>query len=458
MIARLRKKFILIAMGSVILVLVVLMGVINTANFVKMNQSADEMLQILSENNGSYPGEDQPKENPDVPGDGPADNPADDAAGNPADDSVNDTADDAADGLAEEDPGSGPDKSTDPGNSRHRDLSPETPYEIRYFSVELNQSGALSSVNTGKIAAVSTEEAVSMAQALMEKGKTSGYEGSYRYLASETENGTLYVFLDCTRDLSSAREFLSTSLLTSLCGILAVFLLVFARSRKAIRPIAESYEKQKQFITNAGHEIKTPLAIIDSCTEVIEMEQGKSKWTEGIRGQVHRLSALTQSLVALARMDEGFPDLKMEEFSLSDAVTETLEPFALLAENGGRHFALEIQPDIRYTGNELLLRQLCSILADNAIKYALPGSEIRFTLKKKGKHPVLVSENAAEGLKAGDQSILFDRFYRGDASRSSETGGYGIGLSLAQSIVTAHGGKIGAGSEDGSSLTITVQL
>jgi signal transduction histidine kinase len=157
------------------------------------------------------------------------------------------------------------------------------------------------------------------------------------------------------------------------------------------------------------------------------MEQGKSKWTEGIRGQVHRPFRLTQSLVALARMDEG-SRLKMEKFSLSDAVTETLEPFALLAENGGRHFALEIQPDIQYTGNELLLRQLCSILADNAIKYALPGSEIRFTLKKKGKHPVLVSENAAEGLKAEIRASSFDRFYRGDASRSSENGGYGIGF------------------------------
>ncbi len=446
MIARLRKKFILIAMGSVVLVLAVLMGIVNVTNYVKMDRNADEMLQILAENHGSYPGDDQPQEDPGAPGGNPADNPADDAADGPAD------------GPAVNDPGSGPDQSTEPGSGRHRDYSPETPYEIRYFSVELEQGGELSSVNTGKIAAVSTEEAVAMAQALREKGRTSGYEGNYKYLAAETEDGTLYVFLDCTRDLSSAREFLSTSLLVSLCGILAVFLLVLALSKRAIRPIAESYEKQKRFITDAGHEIKTPLAIIDSCTEVIEMEQGKNKWTEGIRGQVRRLASLTQSLVSLARMDEGLPNLTAEEFSLSDAVRETLEPFALLAENGGRHIALDIQPDIRYTGSEQLLRQLCSILADNAVKYALPGSEIRFTLKKKGKHPVLVGKNAAEGLKAGDQSILFDRFYRGDASRSSKTGGYGIGLSLAQSIVTAHGGKIGARSEDGSSLTITVQL
>ncbi|HXK78303.1 MAG TPA: hypothetical protein PKY19_07485, partial [Oscillospiraceae bacterium] len=135
MIARLRKKFILIAMGSVVLVLIVLMGVINTANFIKVNQSADEMLQILSENNGSYPGEDQPKEDPGAPGD----NPADDVAGNPAENLANDSTDNSADDSTSnpaDDAADDSDKSTDPGSSRHRDLSPETPYEIRYFSVE----------------------------------------------------------------------------------------------------------------------------------------------------------------------------------------------------------------------------------------------------------------------------------------------------------------------------------
>ena len=313
-------------------------------------------------------------------------------------------------------------------------------------------------MNTGKIAAVSTDEAIAMAQNLSSHNKTSGYTGNYKYLEAKTDSGYRYVFLDCTKDLDSVRSFLSTSLLVSLCGILAVFLLVLVLSKRAIRPVAESYDKQRQFITNASHEIKTPLTIIDSCTEVIELEQGESKWTQGIRGQVKRLTSLTQSLVSLARMDEGNTNLTMTDFSLSDAVTETLEPFALLAENKGLRFLLDVQPGISYPGNEQNLRQLCSILADNAVKYALSGSEIRFSLKKKGKKPVLTGENAAEGLKMGDQSILFDRFYRGDASHSSETGGYGIGLSMAQAIVAAHGGKISAKSEDGTSLTITVQL
>lgn len=412
MIARLRKRFILITMGSVILVLLVLMGVVNAANFLKTDQAAGELLQILADNGGDFPDRDDPDRPP------------------------------------------GPDAGAD----RHSDLSPEVPYETRYFSVELKADGTLSAVNTGRIAAVSAEEAVAMAQALQEDGKTSGYTGSYKYLAAGADSGTLYIFLDCTRDLSSVRAFFVTSLLVSLCGILAVFLLVVALSKRAVRPVAESYEKQKQFITNAGHELRTPLAVIDSCAEVLALEQGESKWTEGIRSQVRRLDALTQDLVSLARMDEGSVKPVMEEFSLSDAVTEALEPFLLLAGKNGLRPRTEIQPGIRCRGSEKLLRQLCAILADNAVKYALPDSEIRFSLKKKGKKAVLTVQNAAEGLQAGDQSILFDRFYRGDASRSSEKSGYGIGLSLAQSIAAVHGGTISAGSEDGASLTVTVQL
>jgi two-component system sensor histidine kinase CiaH len=324
--------------------------------------------------------------------------------------------------------------------------------------VQFTAAGKLSSVNTGKIAAVSTEEAVALAQELWSKGKTAGYDESYKYLAKTTDSGTLYVFLDCTRDLSSFRSFLTISLLVSLCGIGAVFALVVVLSRRAIRPVAESYEKQKQFITNAGHEIKTPLAIIDSCTEVLEMEQGSNKWTDGIRGQVQRLTALTQSLVSLARMDEGSTSLPMAEFDLSAAVDETLEPFALLAESRGLKLTPSVQGGITFRGNEQTLRQLCSILADNAVKYAAPGSEIRLSLTRKGRRITLVSDNAAEGLQAGDQSVLFDRFYRGDASRSSEKAGYGIGLSMAQSIVTAHGGRIEAKCPDGRRLVITAQF
>lgn len=448
MIAQLRKKFVLITMGSVLLVLVVLMGVINVTNYVKMDRGADQVLEVLAENGGTFPDLGKHRGAMGAP-DGDADDP-----GAPGGAGAQDSS--AGAQTAAADAGK-----TDEANliaDKQYGFSAETPYETRFFSVQLNTSGSLAAVNTGKIAAVSTEEAVSMAQALWASGKTGGYSGSYKYLAQQTDSGTLYIFLDCTRDLNSFKNFLSISLLVSLCGMLAVFGLVMVLSRRAIRPVAESYEKQKRFITNAGHEIKTPLAIIDSCTEVLEMEQGENKWTQGIRGQVQRLTSLTQSLVSLARMDEGSTNLPMAEFDLSAAVQETLDPFVLLAENRQKRLLCEVQPGIRLRGNEQTLRQLCSILADNAVKYALPESEIRVSLARKGKKIVLSSDNAAEGLKPGDQSILFDRFYRGDTSHSSEKSGYGIGLSMAQSIVTAHGGKIEAKSPDGKRLLITAQI
>ncbi|MCI2058059.1 MAG: HAMP domain-containing histidine kinase [Oscillibacter sp.] len=424
MIVQLRKKFILITMGSVIVVLAVLMGIVNAANYRKMDRNAGEILTVLAENSGVFPDSDKrPSE---------------------------------SDGALPAEPSEGGKGAAAPGGPRS--FSPETPYETRYFSVTLNDSGATASVNTGRIAAVSTKEAVSMAQKLRAGGRNAGYLGNYKYRTVKTDQGTQYLFLDCTRDLSSVRDFLSNSLLVSLCGIAAVFVLVMVLSKRAIRPVAESYEKQKKFITNAGHELRTPLTVIDSCTEVLEMEQGGNKWTEGIRSQVRRLTELTQNLVSLARMDEGGDSFPMAEFSLSDAVNETLEPFRLLAENRGLRLCADIQEGIRLWGSEQLLRQLCSILADNAVKYALPDSEIRFSLCRRGKKAVLTCVNRTQGLQRGDQDVLFDRFYRGDASRSSEKGGSGIGLSMARSIAAAHHGKISARSDDGESLTVTLQL
>jgi two-component system sensor histidine kinase CiaH len=436
MIAKLRKKFILIAMGSLVLVLAVLMGAINVVNYVKLDRSSDAVLAVLAENGGEFPEFERGDMTPPSGAEQP----------------------DSSETPEQPDSSEAPEKPDGVDSLRRGSIfSEETPYETRFFSVQLTKAGELSSVNTGKIAAVSTEDAVAMAQTLYKSGKTSGYSGNYKYLATASDSGTLYVFLDCTRDLSSFRNFLTVSLLASAAGILAVFVLVLVLSRRAILPVAESYEKQKQFITNAGHEIKTPLAIIDSCTEVIEMEQGESKWTTGIRGQVARLTELTKQLVSLARMDEGLK-LTMEDFDLTEAVRDTLAPFALLAGNAGLQLASELQEGVTLRGNEQTVRQLVSILADNAVKYAAPGSEIRFTLSRRGKKAVLTSENAAEGLQAGSQNQLFDRFYRGDASHSSEKSGYGIGLSMAQSIAAAHGGKIEAKSPDGKSLVITVQL
>ena len=423
MIRRLRRSFVGITMASVVLVLVVLMGAINTANYLSKDSSNAQMLQMLADNSGHLPDFTTPPDKPD---------------------STDDTTP--------------PDKPADTAETP-RNWSPETPYEMRYFSVALDADGSTSTVDTGKIAAISSSDAIDMAQRLYAANKTHGYSGNYKYLAVTNDDGTTtYIFLDCTRDLVSVRQFLRYSLLISLGGTAAIFLVAVALSRRAVRPIAESYEKQKHFITDAGHEIKTPLAIIASCTDVLELEQGESKWSQGIRGQVERLTELTQDLVSLARMDERSGSLTMEDVDFSTLLADTLEPFTLMAQSRGQTLTLDAAENVTLKGDKRALEQLCSILADNAVKYTPEGGHIAFTLRRKGRRVVLTEENDAEGMTQGSQKQLFDRFYRGDQSRSSQKPGYGIGLSMAQSITAAHGGKIDAVSKDGKSLTIMVQF
>lgn len=423
MIRRLRHSFVGITMLSVVLVLSLLMGTINVVNYISKDRSNAQLLQMLADNNGSMPsGTTPPNVQPDSNVSAPPEKPEE-------------------------------------SDTKPRNWSAETPYETRYFSVALNESGETVSVDTGKIAAISSSDAISLAQSLSASGKTSGYSGNYKFCTAVNSDGqTIYIFLDCTRDLSSVRQFLRYSLLISLGGTIAIFFVAVLLSLRAVRPIAETYEKQKHFITDASHEIKTPLAVIASCTDVLEMEQGESKWSQGIRSQVERLTELTQGLVSLARMDEHTGLLASEEINFSELLEETITPFILMAQNKGQQFQLRCDPGIKIQGDRQKLQQLCSILADNAVKYTPKGGNISFTLQQKGRKINFVAENDAEGLSSGSQKQLFDRFYRGDQSRSSQCPGYGIGLSLAQSIVAAHGGKIEAASCDGASLTITVQF
>lgn len=430
MIKRLKKRVIFITMGVVIFVLFTLMGSINIANYIQKDKKAAGILEVLAENDGHFPTDIRPLQN------------------------IGETMPGMEEASKEEMiEGKFPE-----GMGVRKDFSPETPYEIRFFSVELGKDGTLIKTNTGKIAAISTETAVEIAASLWKEGKTKGYYNTYKYISTETETGVQYQFLDCTRDLDSVKEFLQNSLLISLLGTGAVFILVCCLSGKIVAPIVESYEKQKTFITNAGHEIKTPLAVIDSCIDVLELEQGETKWTGGIRTQVDRLNTLTQDLVALARMEETETRIEKQEFLFSEVAEETLEAFSLLAQSKKLTLHKSVQPGVVYCGNKSMLQQLCSILADNAVKYTSEQGKIQFLLSKKGKKIQLVCENTAKGLTKGNHKEMMERFYRGDASRSSNKPGYGIGLSMAQSIVAAHGGKMEVKSPDGEKLVVAITL
>lgn len=222
-------------------------------------------------------------------------------------------------------------------------------------------------------------------------------------------------------------------------SVAAVLLLVVLLSRRAIDPVVHSAEQQKQFITDAGHELKTPITVITTSLKVLEMEVGPQKWIDKARAQTEKLRALVDSLVTLSRMDEERSPLHMEPFPISDAVAETAESFRQVAQDGGHALELSIAPDLTYTGDQ----------------YAAPGAPVSMSLKKSRGGVTLRVSNACENAEDTDTARLFDRFYRAGPSRTS--GGFGIGLSIARGIVQGHHGAISAAAEKGV-ITFTAQL
>ena len=254
------------------------------------------------------------------------------------------------------------------------------------------------------------------------------------------------------------RSILCMTLVISGTALILVFFLVLLFSRKAIQPIAQNIEIQKRFITDAGHELKTPLTSISTSLDVIEMDHGSDEWTGNIRQQVSRMSGLVSQMVALSRLDEIKPVPNKEQFDLTGAVWETLEVHIPQAKASGKKISTDISEGISIVGEKASIQQMLSVLIDNAIKYSTEDAEIRFTLSKvKNKVHIEVS-NPCNYEKAPDVDRLFDRFYRPDESRNTSTGGNGIGLAIAKSVVEAHGGKISARCPDGRSMTISVEL
>ena len=282
----------------------------------------------------------------------------------------------------------------------------------------------------------------------LKEGKTSGFIGSYRFLKAETNVGNLILFLNCQRELDSQHSFEKNSLLISIGVIASVFVLIVLISKRVIAPIQETYIKQKQFITGASHELKTPLAIISSNADVLEMMNGDSKWTQNIHNQVDRLTSLVNSLVVFSRMEEK-DTVERTRFDLTNALESRIEDFNELANFQKKNIVTDIDSDLYYFGEEASIVQLMDILLENAIKYAPEDSGISVSLKKNRKYAILKVSNKAT-VQKGDLGKVFDRFYRLDESRNSAIKGYGIGLSMAQLIAEKHKETIRAyAPEDG---------
>ncbi len=409
MILRLKFKFVTLAMAALVVLMVVVVAAMNIINYISVVEESDTILSVLSDNRGDFPK---------------------------------------------------PNGGNNFGNRLPPNMSPETPYESRYFTVVIDENGNVTNTDISQIISVDRSEAIEYAEKVIGKSKTKGFVGNYRYVVNTDFSDTRISFLDCGRRLDAFKSFLYISSAVALAGLVVVFFAVFVLSGRIIKPIAESYDKQKQFITDAGHEIKTPLTIINANVDILEMELGEGNESlQDISQQTKRLRSLTDDLVMLARMEEAERKIIKVGFPISDVVSETAAPFRHLAISGGKEFVCNIQPMLSFYGNDKSIAQLTSLLLDNALKYSPTGGTIALTLVRQNKTLYLSCFNTTETeVNAQQLKRVFDRFYRTDSSRNSDTGGHGIGLSVAKAIVTAHGGKINAFTKDGHSFQITAEF
>lgn len=402
MIRKMKIKFIALAMAASAVLLTVIITGMNLINYASVVNEADTVLTMLSQGKGAF---------------------------------------------------AGPGKKNDGQLPR---LSPETPYESRYFSVTLDADGEIIGTETSRIVTVDRTMAAEYAEEVLESGRQSGFADNFRYCRLAESDGSRIIFLDCGRKLDSFHNFLAASIGMALAGYVLMSVVIIIFAGKIIRPIAESYEKQKRFITDAGHEMRTPLTVISANADLLEMELGEQECLSDIRQQTDRLKSLTNDLVMLARMEESGESTAMIDFPASEIVLEAAHSFNAVALRQNIDFICNVQPLLTLKGDAKAIQKLVSVLLDNAMKYSPSGKTVELEMVKQNKSVRLsVTNSVATEIDTESLCHVFDRFYRADESRNSETGGHGIGLSVAKAIVTAHGGKIQASSPDSHSFRIT---
>ena len=325
-------------------------------------------------------------------------------------------------------------------------MSDWSPYNTGHFTVRFDSEMIAQRVVLSMAGELTEEEVIEFARAAVEEGKR-GWIFQYHYKVYPVQDGLEVFFIDGSMNLISLlQSMLIIGVVLFACAIVRLLLIVLF-SKTFMKPVAESYEKQKQFITDANHELKTPLTLILTNVDIAEAELGTNEWLDDIRSEGHRMTELVNQLVALSRMDEENVSAEVSEMDLGEIVSDTISEFQPLAAERGQRITVDVDPNLQYRGEEALLRRLISILMDNAVKYCDEGGEIRVCLKRR-KFVVLTVENSYRNVDTIELGRLFDRFYRADKARTA--GGYGIGLSIARMIVQKHRGEITAYRKDGT--------
>ncbi len=410
MFKRSRKKIILAIMGSLILLFAITLSVILLASYREIRRENMEMLKRHVE---LYYLEDE--------------------AGVP-------------DALPPEAPPDKPDAPPlEPPEKPPLDQKPD--YQLStFYSVAFGENDTVLAVDNGMKEVYSEEELTGIAREILAGNSASGRSGALTFIVDHRPDYTLVAFMDNTVSESSLSTLLHNVLIIGSGAILVMFFLSLYLSKRIIRPLEENDQKQKQFISDASHELKTPVAVISTNAELLSREIGENEWLSNIVYENDRMGGLVTQLLDLSRAENA--EIPMEQVDFSSVVTGETLALEMLAFDRGRVFQSDIEDGVILTGNKTQLTQLVSILLDNAIRHAT-GHEIRISLKRQGHHAVLSVVNDGEEIPQDKLDHLFDRFYRVDEARNSEDRHYGLGLSIAKAVVEKHGGSISVSCQDG---------
>ena len=410
MFKRSRKKIILAIMGSLVLLFAITLSVILLASYREIRQENMDMLKRHVE---LYYLDSETGSPTDLPPDAPPN-----TSGAPA----------------PEPPGRPP-------------LDQKPGYQLStFYSVAFGKNDTVVAVDNGEKEVYSEEELIGIAKEILAGNTLSGRSGALTYIVDHRPEYTLVAFMDNTVSESGLNTLLHNVLIIGGAAIFVLFFISLFLSQRIIRPLEENDQRQKQFISDASHELKTPVAVIDTNAELLAREIGENEWLANIRYENEHMGGLVRQLLDLSRAENA--EAPMEQVDFSRAVTGETLALETLAFDRGRTFRTEVEDGITLTGNKTQLTQLVSILLDNAIRHAT-GNEIGISLKRQGHHAVLSVVNAGDEIPRDKLEHLFDRFYRVDEARNSEGQHYGLGLSIAKAVVEKHGGSISVSCQDG---------
>ncbi len=315
-----------------------------------------------------------------------------------------------------------------------------------FYSVAISNRGSVLAVDNGNKELYNNDELTQIAKRILDEKKHSGRTSNISYVVKDKDGYTLVAFMDNTVSEAGLRTMLRYVLIIGFTSIIGIFLLSLTLSKRIIKPLEENDLKQKQFISDASHELKTPIAIIGTNTELLFREIGNNEWLENIKYENERMGVLIKELLDLSHAEDL--SISIENINFSRIVLGKILAFESFAFEKGKEFIIDIDEDVHLIGNQTQLKQLISILLDNAINHS-SGKDIYINLKRKNNTIELNVINDSNEISQEKLNHIFDRFYRVDEVRNSEDSHYGIGLSIAKAIVEKHGAKIGILTKNG---------